>query len=59
MNMQGLEHTYQQVRQMIEEELDYTREASSMETIRAQIAEAPELRVHIPQVFHHFSTPKY
>ena len=58
MNMQGLEHTYQQVRQMIEEELDYTREASSMETIRAQIAEAPELRVHIPQVYHHFSTAK-
>lgn len=58
MNMQGLEHTYQQVRQMIEEELDYSQEATSMQTIQAQIAEAPELQVRVPRVYNHFSTSK-
>ena len=58
MNMQGLDHTYDQVKQMIEEELDYQREAKNMYRIAENLKTSPELRVRIPKVFNDFSTTK-
>ena len=58
MDMQGLDHTYEQVRLMIEEELDYTIEAKSMEAIAENLMEAPELGVKVPQVFKKYNTKK-
>ena len=58
MDMQGLDHTYEQVRLMIEEELDYTIEANSMETISLNLKEAPELGVKVPKVFKKHHTKK-
>ena len=49
-----MDHMYDQVRQMIEEELDYTKEAESMQHIEKNIKSATELRVLIPKVY-----PKY
>lgn len=58
MNMQGLEHTYEQVRLMIEEELNYQREAESMQRVQANLVSVPQLRVRIPKVFEKYSTKK-
>lgn len=58
MNMQGLDHTYEQVRLMIEEELDYEREATSMQRIAENLKETPELRVNVPKVYPEYSTRK-
>jgi len=58
MNMQGLDHTYNQVKQMIEEELDYSQEAKSMQAIAENLKEVPDLKVIIPKVFPGQSTTK-
>ncbi len=58
MDMQGLDHTYEQVRQMIEEELDYTREAQSMQQITESLAVIPELKVKIPVVDNQYGSKK-
>lgn len=58
MDMKGLDHMYEQVRQMIEEELDYTQEAQSMQKIAANLSKVPELKVKIPKVHPEFSTSK-
>ncbi len=58
MSMHGLDHTYDQVRQMIEEELDYLQEAQSMQKIANSLKDAPELRVVIPKVYEEFCTKK-
>ena len=58
MDMQGLDHTYNQVKQMIEEELDYAKEAESMQAISENLKEVPELRIKIPKVFPEHSTSK-
>jgi len=49
---------YEQVRQMIEEELDYTQEAKSMQTIAENLKAVPELGIKIPDVFPEKSTAK-
>ena len=54
MDIKGLDYLYTQVRQMIEEELDFANEARAMETIRKQLAKDPE--VSIPEVFAEYST---
>jgi len=54
MDIKGLEFLYTQVRQMIEEELDFSNEARAMETIRQNLADEPE--VSIPEVFSAYST---
>ena len=51
--IKGMEHAYGQVRQMIIEELDFTQEARSMNTIRENLSE--ENRLKIPQVYDAFS----
>jgi len=58
MDMEGLDHTYEQVRQMIEEELDYTKEARAMAQIARNLSEVPELNVKIPKVYSEYSTAK-
>jgi len=58
MDMQGLEHTYEQVEQMIREELDYELEAQHMVEIGNNISTAPELKVIVPKVFNKYSTGK-
>lgn len=58
MDMKGLDHVYVQVKQMIEEELDYTQEAQSMQRIANNIASVPELKVKIPKVYPKYSTSK-
>jgi ubiquinone biosynthesis protein len=56
MDIKGMDYLYSQIRQMIEEELDFTNEARVMETIRRNLAEEPE--VSIPEVFAAYSTQR-
>lgn len=58
MDMKGLDNMYEQVKQMIEEELDYTQEAKSMQIIAKNLKSAPELRIKIPRVFPEYSSAK-
>jgi len=58
MDMQGLEHTYDQVAQMIKEELDYELEAQHMIEIEKNIATCKEFRVKVPRVFSKYSNGK-
>lgn len=58
MDMQGLDHTYEQVRQMIEQELDYQQEAESMQELSQLLQKTPELNIVIPKVFKELSTKK-
>lgn len=58
MDMVGLDHTYEQVRLMIEEELDYGKEAESMELIASNLELVPEMRIKIPKIFKTHSTNK-
>ncbi len=54
MDIQGMDYLYSQIRQMIEEELDFANEVRSMETIRRNLADEPE--VVVPEVFTAYST---
>lgn len=58
MDVKGLEHLYEQVRQMVEDELDYEREAISMNIIRENLLGQTDLRVIIPEVFLTHSTQR-
>ena len=58
MDIQGLDHTYNQVKLMIEEELDYAKEAKSMQAIAENLVEVPDLKIIIPKVFPEYSTTK-
>jgi predicted unusual protein kinase regulating ubiquinone biosynthesis (AarF/ABC1/UbiB family) len=58
MDMQGLDNTYEQIKIMIEEELDYLQEAVAMQEIGASLMASPELRVKVPQVYTAYSTKK-
>ncbi len=58
MDMVGLDHTYEQVRLMIEEELNYSKEAESMELIASNLVAVPELQVKIPKIYQSHSTKK-
>jgi predicted unusual protein kinase regulating ubiquinone biosynthesis (AarF/ABC1/UbiB family) len=55
-DIKGMDYIYTQVRKMIEEELDFTQEAASMQIIRANLAE--EVGITIPIVHPAFSTKK-
>ena len=55
-DIKGMDYLYTQVRKMIEEELDFTREANSMEQIRANLAE--EKGITVPIVHRLYSTEK-
>ncbi|MEO6759381.1 MAG: AarF/UbiB family protein [Saprospiraceae bacterium] len=56
MDIKGMDYLYSQIRQMIEEELDFANEARAMEIIRQNLADEPE--VSIPPVFPEFSTTR-
>jgi ubiquinone biosynthesis protein len=55
-DIKGMDYLYTQIRKMIEEELDFTREAASMEQISANLAE--ESGITVPTVQRAFSTKK-
>lgn len=55
-DIKGMDYLYTQIRKMIEEELDFTREANSMEQIQINIAE--ESGITIPSVHRAYSTGK-
>ncbi len=55
-DIKGMDYLYTQIRKMIEEELDFTREADSMERIGANLAE--ETGIVVPTVHRAFSTQK-
>ncbi|MCB9306607.1 MAG: AarF/ABC1/UbiB kinase family protein [Lewinellaceae bacterium] len=55
-DIKGMDHMYTQVRQMIEEELDFFREATSMERIAENLAE--ELHIAVPAVHRDYSTTR-
>lgn len=52
----GIEHIYGQIRQMIEEELDYRKEAESMQRIRENLSD--EKGIIIPEVVEELSSKK-
>ena len=54
--IKGMDYLYSQVKKMIEEELDFTREANSMEQIRLNLAE--EAGITVPIVHRAYSTQK-
>ncbi|TNE58476.1 MAG: AarF/ABC1/UbiB kinase family protein [Bacteroidetes bacterium] len=56
-DIKGMDHLYSQVRKMIEEELDFSREAKSMEQIADNLREEEE-RLIIPAVHPAFSTAR-
>ena len=53
-NINGMEHAYTQVRKMIEEELDFNREAEAMEAIRKNLNE--EQGLAIPKIYPEYCT---
>ena len=55
-DIKGMDYIYTQVRKMIEEELDYLREANSMEQIRVNLVE--ETGIAVPLVHRSYSTGK-
>lgn len=55
-NIKGIEHAYTQVKKMVEEELDFEKEAQSMQVIAANLDSEPALR--IPRIFSEYSTHK-
>ena len=58
MDVNGLDHLYEQVRLMVEDELDYQREANSMNIISENLREEEALNVVIPEVFPTYSTQR-
>lgn len=55
-NIQGMDHLYTQVRQMIEEELDFEAEATAMQVIAENLKE--EEGLVIPTIFPAYSTTR-
>jgi ubiquinone biosynthesis protein len=55
-DIKGMDFLYTQIRKMIEEELDFTREAASMTQISANLME--ETGIVVPKVHPEFSTKK-
>ncbi len=53
-DIRGMEYLYTQIRQMIEEEMDFGNEIRVMEIIRKNLSDEPE--VAIPEVFAAYST---
>lgn len=53
-DIRGLEYVYSQIRQMIEEEMDFSNEIRVMDIVRQNLADEPE--VAIPEVFKDYST---
>lgn len=56
MKIKGVEHLYQQVEQMIEEELNYYQEAQSMQLIQKNLS--TEAMIRVPKVYEQYSSKK-
>lgn len=56
MKIKGMKHLYEQVEEMIEEELDYCQEAVSMQIIKENLKD--EAGVYIPEVYTAYSSKK-
>jgi ubiquinone biosynthesis protein len=56
LKIKGIEHLYQQIEQMIEEELNYLQEAQSMQIIKKNLAKNPLF--FIPKVYEKYTTKK-
>ncbi|MGH1335347.1 MAG: ABC1 kinase family protein [Aureispira sp.] len=56
MKIKGIEHLYEQVEKMIEEELDYFQEAISMQRIKQNLA--GEDSIYIPEVYTAYSSKR-
>lgn len=55
-DIKGMEYLYSQIRQMIEQEMDFSNEVRVMEIIRQNLVEEPE--VSLPEVFTAYSTQR-
>lgn len=55
-DIRGLDYLYTQIRQMIEEEMDFSNEARAMDRIRKNLAEDAE--VSVPEYFEAWSTSR-
>lgn len=58
MDMKGMDYIYEQVREMIRDELDYLKEAASMKRLSAALSGEQELRVVVPEVYPDIGTRK-
>lgn len=58
MDVQGLDHTYEQVKIMIEEELDYTNELLAMNEISKNFGDDNDFDLIIPETFNEICTKK-
>jgi predicted unusual protein kinase regulating ubiquinone biosynthesis (AarF/ABC1/UbiB family) len=56
MKIKGIEHLYEQVEQMIEEELDYVQEAVSMQIIKQNLSH--EAFIYVPEVYTAYSSKR-
>lgn len=56
MDIRGIDYLYEQVEKMIEEELDYKQEAASMQQIKQNLADNPQ--IYIPKVYQAYTTKK-
>lgn len=54
--IEGMDYLYTQIKKMIEEELDFRKEASSMQKIAQNLADEP--RLHIPTILPAYSTER-
>lgn len=55
-DIKGINHVYQQVQQMVQEELDYTHEAEAMQEIRKNLSN--ESNIKVPKVYIEYSNTK-
>jgi len=55
-DIKGMEHAYTQVRKMVEEELDFRKEAKSMQLIAENLKDEPQLK--IPTIHEQFCTER-
>lgn len=58
MDMNGMQYMYDQVKAMIEDELDYLKEGASMERLAKALETEKNLRIIIPEVYQPIKTGK-
>ncbi len=57
-NMKGIEHSYEQVKLMIDDELNYKKEADSMKLVASNLKSLKSLKIRVPEVLEQYSTQK-
>ncbi|WMX12857.1 MULTISPECIES: AarF/ABC1/UbiB kinase family protein [unclassified Aureispira] len=56
MKIKGMKHLYEQVEEMVEDELDYCKEAESMQIIKENVKH--EKGIYVPEVYTEYSSKK-